>query len=506
MSNVTKIDDCLSTSRGRLFIEQCDTVELIEKFGSPLFAYSEDQLRRNIRRFQQAFGQGWPGGNVKVMPAAKANWIEAVQRVIVDEGCGADIYSPGELDVCLRAGFDPQYISVNGVPKRRDHILRCVKEGVRVTIDSIEEVDMIQAAVAELNMTAHVRLRLKPALSGFIKHSDFSAEGLIPTDLAAIAYKGGLSFEMIREVAPRIMAMDNVELMGFHEHHGRHHRSTQYWQEQMRAYAAEIAKVCDLLGGYRPKEIDIGGGFAVYRDPFAAAVHYDTPLQFLALHGISKLFKLFGDDMRYRILDKLLGATVMKPNQKKAPTIEQYGQACTGTLTAELRRHGIDPEGVMLQLEPGRCLHGDCGVHLTTVQAIKRITSPIRYNQVVTDSTEFWFTGGIYEHHLWDYVFANKTDAPKIEKADINGRSCYGDRIIPLVMIPRAEVGDILAMLDTGSYQEVSMSNFNAMPRPATVMVSGGQAEIIRRAEDLEDVFRRDVVPQRLRVQTAGAA
>jgi diaminopimelate decarboxylase len=59
-------------------------------------------------------------------------------------------------------------------------------------------------------------------------------------------------------------------------------------------------------------------------------------------------------------------------------------------------------------------------------------------------------------------------------------------------------VGDVLAMLDTGAYQEVSMSNFNAMPRPATVLVTGDRAEIIRRAETEEDVFRRDIVPAHL--------
>lgn len=53
-------------------------------------------------------------------------------------------------------------------------------------------------------------------------------------------------------------------------------------------------------------------------------------------------------------------------------------------------------------------------------------------------------------------------------------------------------------MMDVGAYQEVSMSNFNAMPRPATVLVSGERVEVIRRAETLEDVFQRDVIPDYL--------
>jgi len=67
---------------------------------------------------RDAFEQGWTAGPVKVMPAVKASWSLAIQRVLADEGCGADIYSAGELDVALRAGVDPTFISANGVPQR----------------------------------------------------------------------------------------------------------------------------------------------------------------------------------------------------------------------------------------------------------------------------------------------------------------------------------------------------------------------------------------------------
>ena len=70
MTAGTRIDDCLSTRDGHLFVESCDTVDLVREFGSPLFVLSEDQIRRNVRRFQQAFQDGWPDGPVKALPAA----------------------------------------------------------------------------------------------------------------------------------------------------------------------------------------------------------------------------------------------------------------------------------------------------------------------------------------------------------------------------------------------------------------------------------------------------
>ncbi len=509
MSSQTKqLDTCLSIRDDHLFIEQRDTVDLVREFGSPIFVLSEDQLRRNVRRFQSAFQKGWPDGPVKIMPAAKANWIAAIQRILADEGCGCDIYSAGELTVALQADFEPDFISVNGVPKDADHIYRSIQAGVRITIDSVEEVDVIEKAANALNMTARVRLRLKPIISGFINHSDFVGEGLVPTDLAAMVYKGGLAFEQVMAIAPKILNMKNVELMGFHQHHGRHDPSTRYWEEQMKAFAIEIGKVSRALGGFQPREIDIGGGFAIPRDPFNAATDYSEPLQLAALHAISKGLHLLGADARYRVLSKLVDSFIItRPNQTPAPSIEDYAQVCTRTLRQELPRRGINTAGLMLQVEPGRSLHGNTGIHLTTVKNIKRMRAPIRWNVVVVDTTEFWFTGGRYEHHLHDYVFAGKATAQMIDKADIIGRSCYGDRLMPTVPIPEVKVGDILALLDTGAYQEVSMSNFNALPRPATVLLTGDRAAVIRRSETEEDVFRRDVIPDHLQPgKTEGTA
>jgi diaminopimelate decarboxylase len=153
----------------------------------------------------------------------------------------------------------------------------------------------------------------------------------------------------------------------------------------------------------------------------------------------------------------------------------------------------------MLQFEPGRSIHGDTAIHLTTIKSIRRLEKPLKWNYYISDTTEFWFAGGKYEHHLFDTIFANKADEKKNEKADIIGRSCYGDRLLPFVPTPKnVEVGDIVSMLDVGAYQEVSMSNFNAMPRPATILVKGNTSHIIRRAENLEDVFDRDLMPKHL--------
>jgi diaminopimelate decarboxylase len=494
----TSIDDCLSNRDGVLFIEEMASTELIEHFGSPLFVFSEDQIRRNVRRFRDAFDKGWTAGPVKVMPAAKANWILAIQRILADEDCGADIYSAGELDVALRAGVDPKFISVNGVPKDKAHIRRTLEVGARLTIDSLRDVDFLEELAPTLSRTTSVRLRIRPAISEFVKKSDFSPDGMVPTDLVALVYKGGLSVDEVIEAGKRVMKLPNVEVVGYHAHHGRHHRSTLYWEAQMHAYARDMGRVSKALGGFQPQEISIGGGFAIPRDPFNAATNYGDPFLLDSLHLVSLGLRYLGASVRYRVIDKLLGLIEGHTNKIAAPSIEQYGEAATAALLQALPKHGIDPSGVMLQLEPGRAIHGNAGVHLTTVEATKKMTSPIKWNLVTIDTSEFWMTGGRFEHHLHEYCVANRLNAPKRIKADVVGRSCYGDRLLGAVRIPEVQAGDIFALLDTGAYQEVSASNFNAMPRPAAVLVTGNRAAVIRRPESLDDVFRRDELPEHL--------
>jgi diaminopimelate decarboxylase len=71
--------------------------------------------------------------------------------------------------------------------------------------------------------------------------------------------------------------------------------------------------------------------------------------------------------------------------------------------------------------------------------------------------------------------------------------------IAPEAHLPAVSPGDVLAFLDTGAYQDACASNFNGLPRPATALVHGAEAEIVKRAETVDEVFARDTIPARLR-------
>ena len=58
--------------------------------------------------------------------------------------------------------------------------------------------------------------------------------------------------------------------------------------------------------------------------------------------------------------------------------------------------------------------------------------------------------------------------------------------------------GDVLALLDVGAYAEVFSSQFNGMPRPPTLLVSGSDVHVIKERESIQDVFAHQLIPAHL--------
>ena len=211
-----------------------------------------------------------------------------------------------------------------------------------------------------------------------------------------------------------------------------------------------------------PREIDLGGGFASPRDPTGRA----------------------------------LARAADRPS--RSPSVEEYAEVVTSTLREELARRGLDAAGLTLELEPGRAMYADAGIHLATVINVKRETGRVPPGWVETDTSEAFLPDLLIEHDRFLTLVANKAALPVAEPVDLVGKSCGFDLLGTEVSLPRVEPGDVLAFLDTGAYQDAAAFNFNAMPRPATVLVCEDVAEIIKRAETVEDVFGRDAVPGRL--------
>lgn len=488
--------DALAVREGELCVEDRTAVSLVQEFGSPLFVLSEAQLRANYLAFRDSFQSGWPDGEVDVMPAFKANPTLATRQLLSTWGAGADVYSPQELEGVLRTPVDPARVSVNGGGKDDGHLRRCIEAGVRITVEDLDEVDRIQLIAAELGKRAAVRLRVKLNVDNLWKRSDF-AQITVPIDLAMQIYKSGIPTEYLADVGRRAIAAPDIDLVGLHVHAGRHHASTWYWRGLMVRFAALVGELSAAWGGWQPEELDIGGGMASLRDPMNKALprseFVTTGAAWPLLVGLRKLGRTYD-----AALTKAIPAMMSHGDPPAPPTIEEYASVITTTLRAELAKTGVRTRGVRLQVEPGRALYGNVGIHLTTIKVVKEQTKPFPFRWVLTDTTEFFMAYGSLEHNRHPVVAVSKADQPATMSADVVGQSCYGDRIIEGAALPEVGAGDVLAFLETGAYLESSASNFNMLPRPATVLVSGGTAEVIRQAETVDDVYARDRIPERL--------
>jgi diaminopimelate decarboxylase len=449
-----QLDECLSVGDGRLFVEGCDAGALADRFGTPLYVVSEDQLRRRARSFGSAFGAAWPHGPVRVLPSIKANYALALRAVLSDEGLGCDAFGAGELEAALRAGTPPALISLNGSSKDRALIERAVALGVRVTADSVTELRVASEVAERLGRSAVVRVRVRPELTAAAP-SDLFGDPVSVAEAVA-RYKPGIPTAELLAVHPRDFR--GVDVVGVMFHIGRHGADPGLWAEAIGSLARILAALRDAWGGWEPAEIDVGGGFPLPRDP--------------------------------------TGRTLARRVDAPAPPpLEHFAEAIGGALERELRAVGIEPAGRALEVEPGRALYGDAGVHLTCVLGIKREGER---GWIETDSSEAFLPDGLLEHNRWTVLSTARVGAPVSVVADVVGRSCTFDVIAGDAELPAVEVGDVLAVLDTGAYQDAGASNFNAMPRPATVLVHGAEAEVVRRAETVGDVFARDAVPARL--------
>jgi diaminopimelate decarboxylase len=178
---------------------------------------------------------------------------------------------------------------------------------------------------------------------------------------------------------------------------------------------------------------------------------------------------------------------------RSSHTIEEYAEATTEALRTAAAAHGLPLAGVTLEIEPGRAIFADTGIHLARVTRVKRQTVPLAWAWVEVDTADVFLSDVVTEHTRFTAVVADRADAPPVQHADIVGCSCNWDQLIEQEALPEVATGDVIAFLGTGCYEEVSAANFNALPRPATVLVDGAGAAVVRRAETLADVLSRDL-------------
>jgi diaminopimelate decarboxylase len=229
--------------RGRLEIGGCDAIELAREFGTPAYIVAEDDLRRRAQLFREALAARH--ADYDVLFASKAFPCTAVYRVLAEEGLSCDVASGGELALALRGGFDPDRIYLHGNAKSESELIQALDAGVgHIVVDSIHEIDRLEAIVAERSAVQEVLIRVTPGVAGDTHHA-------ISTGQADSKF--GFSISEAREAIERLDTAPHLELVGLHFHIG----SQLLDLEPFRAAVAAIAG----LGEF--PVYNLGGGLGV---------------------------------------------------------------------------------------------------------------------------------------------------------------------------------------------------------------------------------------------------
>ncbi|MEK8127465.1 diaminopimelate decarboxylase [Paenibacillus filicis] len=430
-------------SQGHLEIGGCDTVELTQQHGTPLYVMDETLIRQRCREFVEAFRQS--GLPFQVAYASKAFCVMAMCRIVEEEGMSLDVVSDGELYTALQAGFPAERIHFHGNNKTPQELEMALDAGIGCfVVDNFIELHMLNALAGEKRKKAKILLRIAPGV-------DAHTHEYISTGQTDSKFGFDLENGAARQAVLESSQLPHIELLGTHSHIG-----------------SQIFEV----GGFQ---------LAVEKEiTFAAAVRAELGVTFSVLN--------LGGGFGIRYID---GDTPLH--------VSEYVAAITSTVREQFAKYDYPlPE---IWTEPGRSIVGDAGTTLYTVGTFKDIPGVRKYVAVdggMTDNPR----PALYQAQ-YEAMLANRATEPNEELVSIAGKCCEsGDMLIWDTKLPKAQNGDVLAVACTGAYNYSMASNYNRLRRPAVVFVKEGKADVVVERETYADLIRKDVVPERMKPVT----
>jgi diaminopimelate decarboxylase len=191
-------------------------------------------------------------------------------------------------------------------------------------------------------------------------------------------------------------------------------------------------------------------------------------------------------DWTPRIVDLGGGLGVRHVLEEPSFTVSEFVGGLVGELQRAFHLQGLP--AAELVLEPGRSLVSRAGVTLYTVGVVKRASAATTY--VTVDGGMSDNPRPAMYNARYTALIANRADDEPTGAYAIAGKHCEsGDVLIERVELPEPRRGDVLAVPVTGAYTLAMSSTYNAVPRPAAVLVADGQARVIRRRETVEDLL-----------------
>jgi len=423
------IKDHLEIKNNHLMIGGADTTVLAEQFGTPLYVTNESRVIGNFSAYRKAF----PDADINY--AAKANGSFAILRMLSLEGAGADVFSFGELYMALLAGIPREKILFNGNSKTDFELQKAVEIGIKVSVDSLDELHTLSKIADSLGKTVEIAFRVNPDVSP-------KTHPKISTGLRTSKF--GIPSEEVVDAYKEANELPGILPAGIHCHIGSQILDTTPFTEATHKMMDLVEKITGL--GINLKFVDMGSGLGI---PY-------------------------------------------KKDEGQAPTPLDHAKAILPVFKERTKALGISPR---LVLEPGRFIVADTTILLARVNTVKKAAR----NFVGVDAGfNLLVRPTMYDsyHHV---VVANKANSKPEDTYTIVGPICEtGDIFAKDRTLPHIEKGDLVALLDAGAYGFSMSSQYNGRPRCAEVLIKDGEADVIRSREDFVDLLNGQKLPARL--------
>lgn len=226
-------------SNEKKFFGNTDPVQLTEKYGTPLYVYNENILRKRCRDMNGLIS--YKNFTVNFSPKANGN-LELI-KIIRSEGLRVDAMSPGEIYVNMLAGYKPEEILYISNNVSEDEFRYAIDAGVKISVDSVSQLELF----GRINPGGKVAFRLNPGIG--VGHHEKVVTGGQKT-------KFGIELSSIPEVK-RISREYNLKIIGINQHIGSLFMDGDVYLQSAGSILL-IAKQFDDL-----EFIDLGGGFGI---------------------------------------------------------------------------------------------------------------------------------------------------------------------------------------------------------------------------------------------------
>ena len=436
MKNRDLICENLSVSEdGVLHFAGQSTAQLAAAYGTPLYLMDEDRIRNRMQTYKQGMAEAF-GEYGHILYASKAASFKRIYEIAKEEGVGVDVVSSGEIATAAAAGFPMEQAYFHSNNKTDADICYAIEKGVGFfVVDNEEELLAIDEIAGRYGKKQPLLLRITPGI-------DPHTYAAVNTGTVDSKFGSAIETGQAEAITRLAMSLANIDLQGFHCHVGSQVFDTQVPLQTADIMVLFVAEMYRKLG-FVTQKLDLGGGFGV----------------------------------RYTSND---------PYMDIAQNLRTVGRRVQ-ELVAE-----YDIPMPHIYMEPGRSIVADAGMTLYTMGTCKRIPGYKSYVSVdggMTDNPRYILYGSSYT-----LLPATRMLEQRNMLCSVVGRCCEsGDVIQENVRMPDTlKRGDLIACLTTGAYNYSMASNYNRIPRPALIMLRGGESFVAIQRETPEDMVRLD--------------